>query len=259
MEKYNKNPRIWTETDRSKLKSNLEELGDISGIVHDVNSDEIPCGNFRSEIIDINSCQIEVIKEFDKPDHQGTIAIGYVIWNNQRLNYRKVNWTKEQCEKACITANSLGGDFDYEKLLSDDWDKLLLSDWGVDLSEYLNEGNEEESAYTRKIESPVYIPSGDVPAVRDLYDQTKTLELSEKIKDSDIPEDIKDFLLKAAERHTIFNYERIANFYAHADDRVKNLMEDSALIIIDFNKAIDLGYVKLSEEIKDQYTEEYGE
>ena len=36
-------------------------------------------------------------------------------------------------------------------------------------------------------------------------------------------------------------------------------MEKSALVIIDFEKAIQLGYVKLSEEIKNQYLQEYGE
>jgi hypothetical protein len=36
-------------------------------------------------------------------------------------------------------------------------------------------------------------------------------------------------------------------------------MEKSALVIIDFEKAIQLGYVVLSEEIKSQYLEEYGE
>jgi len=35
-------------------------------------------------------------------------------------------------------------------------------------------------------------------------------------------------------------------------------MEDSALIIIDFEKAIKQGYVRLNTEITEQYIEEYG-
>ena len=35
-------------------------------------------------------------------------------------------------------------------------------------------------------------------------------------------------------------------------------MEDSALVIIDFNKAIENGYVKLSKEVQELYLEEYG-
>jgi hypothetical protein len=40
---------------------------------------------------------------------------------------------------------------------------------------------------------------------------------------------------------------------------MQNLIERSALVIIDFEKAIQLGYVKLSEEIKNQYLQEYGQ
>ena len=35
-------------------------------------------------------------------------------------------------------------------------------------------------------------------------------------------------------------------------------MEDSALIIIDFNKAIKSGYIQLRNEILDKYLDEYG-
>ena len=40
---------------------------------------------------------------------------------------------------------------------------------------------------------------------------------------------------------------------------MQELMENSALVIIDFDKAIELGYVKLSKEISEQYIEDYGE
>ena len=36
-------------------------------------------------------------------------------------------------------------------------------------------------------------------------------------------------------------------------------MDQSALVIIDFKKAIELGYVRVCEEIKQQYLSEYGE
>ena len=40
---------------------------------------------------------------------------------------------------------------------------------------------------------------------------------------------------------------------------MQNLMERSALVIIDFEKAIEFGYVQLCDEIRNQYLEEYGE
>ena len=55
------------------------------------------------------------------------------------------------------------------------------------------------------------------------------------------------------------NYQLIADYYSHSSKEMQKLMEDSALVIIDFEKAIELGYVQLSKEIRTQYLEEYGE
>ena len=70
-----------------------------------------------------------------------------------------------------------------------------------------------------------------------------------KIKQSDVPDDIKRFLKLGAYRHLRFNYSKIAEYYAHADREIQELMEDSALVIIDFNDAIAKGYVRLAEEV----------
>jgi hypothetical protein len=40
---------------------------------------------------------------------------------------------------------------------------------------------------------------------------------------------------------------------------MQQFMERSGLVIIDFEKAIEYGYVKICEDIKNQYLEEYGE
>ena len=80
-----------------------------------------------------------------------------------------------------------------------------------------------------------------------------------EIEKSSIDYDEKTFLIDAARRHNVFHYEKIADYYAHSSKEMQNLMEKSALVIIDFEKAIQLGYVKLSEEIKNQYLQEYGE
>lgn len=81
----------------------------------------------------------------------------------------------------------------------------------------------------------------------------------DNINKADIPQEEKDFLIKAAHRHIKFNYKNIADYYAHANKEVQELMEDSALVIIDFNKAIENGYVSLSDKIQNQYKSDYGE
>jgi len=63
----------------------------------------------------------------------------------------------------------------------------------------------------------------------------------------------------AAGRHTVLNFELIANYYAHSSKACQELMEDNALVIIDFEKAIENGYVVLSEKISEQYLVDYPE
>ena len=116
-----------------------------------------------------------------------------------------------------------------------------------------------EGKYTSKIKAPVYEPKNAKPHVMELCDTYKTNHLIQEIKNSSVSEDEKRFLIEAARRHTVFNYEKIADYYSHSDKEMQQLMERSALVIIDFEMAIQLGYVKLCDEIRSQYLEEYGE
>lgn len=116
-----------------------------------------------------------------------------------------------------------------------------------------------DSKYSTKIEAPIYEPKNKKPHVLELYDNRKTKRLIHEINQSGLPIEEKTFLIEAAKRHTVFNYEKIADYYAHSPKEVQELMERSALVIIDFDKAIEHGYVRLCDEIKSQYLEEYGE
>lgn len=119
--------------------------------------------------------------------------------------------------------------------------------------------NKEESKYSTKVEAPIYEPKKQQPHIFELFDKRKTQRLIREIEASSLQVEEKSFLIEAARRHTVFNYEKIADYYAHATKEMQNLMENSALVIIDFEKAIQLGYIKLCDEIKNQYLEEYGE
>lgn len=116
-----------------------------------------------------------------------------------------------------------------------------------------------EKKYSSKIESPIYEPKNLKPHILELVNKEKTHRLMREIDNSNLSIEEKTFLIDAARRHNVFNYEKIADYYAHASPEMQNLMERSALVIIDFEKAIQLGYVKLCDEIRKQYLEEYGE
>lgn len=117
----------------------------------------------------------------------------------------------------------------------------------------------EDNKYSSKIQAPIYEPKNQKPHIFELVDKSKTQRLIKEIEQSSLSAEEKMFLIDASRRHYVFNYERIADYYAHSSKEMQHLMEKSALVIIDFEKAIQYGYVKLCEEIKKQYLEEYGE
>ena len=108
--------------------------------------------------------------------------------------------------------------------------------------------------YTRKVKAPTYEPKGDKPEVSSLFDESKTKELLGRINAAKVPDDIRAFLIAAAHRHTVFDFERIAEFYAHSEADVQTLFEDSALVIIDFEKAIEKGFVVFSDAVREMFT-----
>jgi hypothetical protein len=117
----------------------------------------------------------------------------------------------------------------------------------------------ENQKYSSKIESPIYEPKNEKPHIIELYDKSKTHRLIREIDASSLSYDEKMFLIDAARRHNVFNYEKIADYYAHSSKEMQQLMERSALVIVDFDKAIEYGYVQLCDDIRKQYLEEYGD
>lgn len=166
--------------------------------------------------------------------------------------------TEEQKKEFIVKDNVGFGEWEWD-MLANEWDSVQLAEWGLDVWENLDDTKEDENTYTQKIETPKYEPTGDKPTEEELYNEDKVKELIKKIGLSNATKDEKEFLIKAAYRHTVFNYKNIAEFYVHSSKEIQELMEDSALVIIDFKKAIEGGYIALNEKITNQYLEEHGE
>lgn len=118
--------------------------------------------------------------------------------------------------------------------------------------------------YTKTNKAPVYEPViidiendtlfGVENIINDCLDIKKYNQLIDEIENSNVSEEVKSFLRLAATRHIIFNYQKIANYYASCNSKeIQELFEKSALVIIDFNDAILNGYVKLNNFIREQF------
>ena len=161
--------------------------------------------------------------------------------------------TEEQKKEFIVKDNVGFGEWEWD-ILANEWDSVQLADWGLDVWENPDDAIvEDDDTYTRKIVAPTYEPKNEKPAPHNLYNTDKVDELIDKIKGLKLHNTEQAFLIYAAYRHTVFDYSKIADFYAHSNKEVQELMEDSALVIIDFDKAIEKGYVKLTKDIAAAY------
>lgn len=160
--------------------------------------------------------------------------------------------------KACRLADNKTNESDWigslldEELAELDIAGIDMSDFGFDLGDSLP----GENPYTQKTDIPQYNITGENVTIFDLYQDSKAKELIEEIDQAEISKEAKEFLRIAAYRHVVFNYQKIAEYYAKADPDVQALMEKSALVIIDIDDAIKNGYTLLKDSIQDIVLEE---
>ena len=230
-----RNYRKHDKKNKSLIKKSLEKFGAGRSIVVDAEG-EIIGGNgvyeqaqklgLKTKIVETDGSELVVVKRTDlKTDDEKRKALAVMD-----------NSTSDTSE------------FDLE-LLTADFTVDELEDFGIELSE--EEEEEEEEKYSIKITPPIYSPKKkNKPKLSECVDLEKYNQLKQEIESNkNISEEERTLLLLASTRHICFNYENIAEYYCHCSDDTKLLMEKNALVIVDINKAIEFGFVKLTEEI----------
>ena len=201
-------------------------------------------------------------------DKDGIIVTGHTRYKaSKKLGLKEVptiladDLTEEQVKAYRIADNKVGENSEWDltklKVELDDIKDINMEDFNMlieDLDKVSTKGittSTKENKYTTKVDIPQYEITGENPEFSEMYDTTKYDELVAEIEKANLPQDEKEFLLKAATRHIVFDYANIAEHYAHSDKTVQELMEASALVIIDFDDALKNGYIKLDKNIKD--------
>ncbi len=165
--------------------------------------------------------------------------------------YAPEGLTEKQKADLVIASNKLVEVSDYNQNLD-----FLIGDFGLDPEDFGIEIPETEShqpennPYEMKIDTPVYEITGEEPDISELTDTKKAEDLIAEIDSMDLPEKQKKFLKTCATRLFEFNYSKIAEYYAHQDPTMQGIMEKLALVIIDYNKAIENGFVDMTQKIE---------
>ena len=226
------NPQTVTEEEFGKLRDSMRRLhGFLRTRPLLVEEDgTIKCGNKRFRALVQNGVRV--------------VPADYV----RRLS----DYTPEEVREFILQDNLQRGEWDVDKLLAQySPDELKGLGGGFDelIADLKGRSEDADFEYSSKIEAPQYNITGENPELEDLYDTEKADELAKEIDEADIPKKVKTFLKVAAMRHVVFNFRNIAEYYAHADEKVQRLMEKSALVIIDFEDAIKNGFVIVSEKM----------
>ncbi len=219
------NPRQLTKDQYQNLKDSISRFGLVDPIIVNSNKE-------RKNIIVGGHQRVKVAKDMD---------IEFVPVIEVDLSYDKER-------ELNVRLNKNTGEWDMD-VLANMFDMDELIDWGFNEKE-LNIFSDDE-IYSKKIKSPIYEVKNSKPLISDVTDEEKKDTLIEKIEKSKATKEEKEFLKKAAMRHCVFNYAKIADYYVHSNNEMKQLMEESALVIVDYEKAIENGYVQMTEYMKD--------
>jgi len=233
---YKRNAKLHPESQVAKIAKSIQEFGFRNPVLVD-SQDEIIAGHGRVMAAkQAELTEVPVIRADDLTPEQ---VRAYRIADNKLA---ESEWSDEILKIEVGNLHEVG--FDLE----------LIGLSEKEIKEMVGEGSDDP--YSKKVDAPIYEPSGDCPQIYDLFNDIKTVLLRQEIDIAGLPKDISDFLKKAAERHTVFNFSKIADYYAHASPDVQGLMEKSALVIIDFEKAIEEGFVNLNKEVAKEYTKD---
>jgi len=235
---YARNAKIHTDEQITKIAASIREFGFMSPIVLD-KDDTILAGHGRVlaakklGMKEVPAVQAEHLSEAQRK--------AYILADNRTAEEHS-GWDNELLKIELEELEEL--DFNIDDIMSFSFDDV-------------DEQPTDDEKYTAKVEAPLYEPKEIAPPpVHELFNDSKAASLIESIERAEAPDEVKTFLKAAAQRHTRFRYDRIAEYYSHASKEVQELMEESALVIIDFNKAVEHGFAKLANNLRKELPDE---
>jgi ParB-like chromosome segregation protein Spo0J len=247
------NARLHPEKNREALRRSLEQFGQRKPIVATVENVVVAGNGTLMAATELGWPEIDVVRI--PADWSPEQIRAFAIADNRSADLSSFDITVlrdqlEELESADFDLSALGFEGDYITELGELDDNRELERLA---------GRIDDESYSSKITIPHYEIIGEKPGLDELFDNTRAKELQAEIDEAKIPDDVAEFLRLASMRHVVFNYRKIAEYYPHAPKNIQRLMEESALVIIDVDDAIRLGFAKFTQSIEELIAEEENE
>lgn len=220
---YNKNAKTHDKKQINNVAESIKQFGWQQPIVVDADG-----------VIIVGHCRYEAAKKLKLQEVPCVVADGL---------------TEEQVQKYRLLDNKTNeSDWDME-LLAEDLFGLDFSGFDVEWGIAEKKDPDENNPYTKTVNLPQYEVKGLECGLGDLFDSSKVEMLIKNIENSSVSDEEKKFLKIAAYRHCVINFDLVAEYYAKSNEEMQKLMEESALVLIDYNDAIANGFTELSDSL----------
>jgi ParB-like chromosome segregation protein Spo0J len=165
-----------------------------------------------------------------------------------KVKVKKVTgWTEEEKDEFMIKDNIANGDWDNDKL-ANEWDKNKLEEWGLPLKIASN-GDYKELL---EVSIPYYTPAEECPETTELADLSEVDELNSIITKLKPEKGLETILRARAAFFTDFNFQKIADYYAHADKKTQEVMKRLGLVVVIPKEAYELGMCDFRESFDEE-------
>jgi len=249
---WERNPRQMTKAAAERLLRGWEELGQVQTVAIGPNG-EVYDGHQR----------LSALLSAYGPDYE-IIA----LQSDRQL-------TESERERVTLLLHAGAvGQWDWDELSSwpedalrdSGFDEELLRAWESDvaaLREFINSSDDGSGIeYVNTAQIPIYEPPADgrVPEPDELVVNCEEVDaLVELVEALDVPEEYRRVFRLAAYRFARIDFRRMADYYALADPAVRDVMERLALVIVDVDRAIEVGLIKLTNRLREILLDEHGD
>lgn len=221
---YKSNPRTISKKDFATLKKSLKDFPSMLEV--------------REIVVDENGVILGGNQRY-----KGLMALG-----KTKVKVKKVTgWTDEEKREFVIKDNIANGEWDTDRL-ANEWDKTKLEEWGLPLK-VASSGDYKELL---EVSIPYYTPAEECPEAEELADLSEVEELNDMITKLKPEKGLEAVLRARAAFFADFDFQKIADYYAKADEKTKELMKRLGLVIVIPKEAYELGMCDFRESFDEE-------